>query len=320
MYDCPLHREVAELTEPGNTLQEYHTAIGKREIACVTQLSELPNSPITLCGPGTYQPTRAKKLRALHCYLDILSQILPEDKRISSSHLWHDDLHLGNIFVDPSEPTKVVGLIDWQSTELSSLYFHARQPHFIDYEGPPINGLERPQARKDLDQLEPSARREAEALYLHQSLCLLYMTLTHCQNSRLYAALQFQDTQQYLILLLARNILIDGEVTCLSQLAELESTWSDLSADRSSACPFAFSEKDRDGLEADMEGVVRGMQAMRSIRDGLGELFPEQGIVRPDHYDKALNALNQMREQVISTYASNSKEGKIWEKEWPFET
>lgn len=259
-------------------------------------------------------------MKALHYYLDIISHILPKDERIISAHLWHDDLHLGNIFVDPSEPTKVVGVIDWQSTELSPLYFHARQPHFIDYEGSPIDGLERPQPRKDLDRLEPSARREAEALYLHQSLCSLYMTLAHRQNPRLYAALQFQNTQEYLLLLLARNILIDGEVTYLSQLAELESTWPDLSADKTSACPFAFSEKDRDDLEADMQGVVRGMEAMRSIRDSLGELFPEQGIVKSDQYNEALDALNQMREQVISTFASNSKEREVWEKEWPFET
>ena len=315
-----MHQKGAELTEPGNTLQEYHTAIGKREIACVKQISELPKSPVTLCGPGTYRPSRAKKSRALHYYLDILSQILPKDERISSAHLWHDDLHPGNIFVDPSEPTKVVGLIDWQSTELSPLYFHARQPHFIDYEGPPINGLERPQLRKDLDRLKISARGEAEALYLHQSLCSLYMTLTHHQNSQLYAALQFQDTKQYLLLLLARNILIDGEVSYLSKLAELESTWSDVSADRLSACPFAFSDKDRDSLEADMEGVARGMEAMRLIRDSLGELFPEQGIVRPDQYDEALDALKQMKEQIISTFASDSREKETWKKEWPCET
>jgi len=118
------------------------------------------------------------------------------------------------------------------------------------------------------------------------------MTLTHHQNPRLYAALQYQATQQYLLLILARNILIDGEVSYLSQLAELESTWSDLSADKLSACPFAFSDNDRDGLEADMEGVIRGMQAMRSIRGSLGELFPEQGIVRTDQYDEALDALS----------------------------
>lgn len=311
--------KIAELIKKGGSLEAYHTAIGQREISCVRKLSELPKSPITLCGPGTYQPTRAKKLKALRHYLGIIKVLLPKDEEISSSHLWHDDLHLGNIFVDPSEPTKFVGLIDWQSTELSPLYFHTRQPHIIDYVGSPINGLERPQPRKDLDRLEPSERQQAEALYLHQSLCSLYNTLTHRQNPRLYAALQFQHTQKYLLLLLARDILIDGEVTYLSQLAESESTWAEFSADKDSSCPFTFSDKDRKGLEADTEGMTRGMEAMRSIRESLGELFPEQGIVRPDQYNEALDALAQMKEQIISTFASNSAEREVWEKEWPFE-
>ncbi|KAJ4992998.1 hypothetical protein SVAN01_01350 [Stagonosporopsis vannaccii] len=303
---------------PWNSLEAYHSAIGHREIACVDQLSELPKSPITLCGPGTYQPTRAKKIKAVRCYLEIIQHLLPEDEATSSSHLWHGDLHVGNIFVDPSEPTKVVGLIDWQSTELSPLYFHARQPHIIDYVGSPINGLARPQPRKDLDRLEPSARQQAEALYLQQSLCSLYNTLTHHQNPKLYAALQFQQTQKYLLLLLARNLLVDGEATYLSQIAELESTWSDFSVDQNSAYPFAFSGSDRNELEADLQGVMRGMEAMRSIRDSLGELFPEQGIVRAEQYDEALDALGQIKEQVISTFANNSEEEELWEKAWPF--
>ncbi|QDS77893.1 hypothetical protein FKW77_000546 [Venturia effusa] len=261
---------------PWSSLEAYHVAIGHREIACVNQLPELPKSPITLCGPGTYQPTRAKKLKALGHYLDIIRALLPKDEEISSAHLWHDDLHLVN--------------------RAMSAIFPCRQPHIIDYIGSPINGLARPQPRKDLDKLEPSARQQAESLYLHQSLCSLYNTLTHHQNLRLYAALQFQQTQKYLLLLLARNILIDGEVSYLSRLAELESTWTDFSADTCSTCPFTFSNEDRKDLEADMQGVTRGMEAMRSIRDSLGELFPEQGIVRPDQYDEALDALAQMRE------------------------
>ncbi|KAF3005696.1 hypothetical protein E8E13_005421 [Curvularia kusanoi] len=305
---------------PWNSLEAYHTAIGHREMTCISQFPELPKSPVTLCGPGTYQPTRARKLEALRHYLNIIRHILPKDENITLSHLWHEDLHVGNIFVDPSEPTKVVGLIDWQSTELSPLYFHARQPHFIDYEGSPINGLERPQPRKDLDKLEPSARREAEALYLYQSLCSLYMTLISRQNPRLYEAIEFQNTPQYEHLLLARNILIDGEVAYLSKLAELESTWSDLSVDNTSICPFTLPDKDRNDLEAEMQGVIRGMEAMRSIRDSLGELFPEQGIVRPEQFDETLDALNQMKEQVISAFASTPEEKEAWERNWPFET
>ncbi|KAH7397042.1 kinase-like domain-containing protein [Phaeosphaeria sp. MPI-PUGE-AT-0046c] len=308
------------LTPIGNSLEAYHLAIGQREMACIRNLAKLPKSPITLCGPGTYQPTKMKKLKALNCYLDLVKHLLPSDPQISSAHLWHDDLHLANIIVDPVEPTKILGLIDWQSTEISPLYFHARQPHFMDYDGPPINGLERPQLREDLDELEPSEREKANTLYLQQSLCSLYNTLIHRQNPRLYASLQFQRTQKYLLLVLARNILIDGEASYLAQVAELESTWDEFSGKDGSSYPFTFSEKERQELETDVEGVARGMNAMRSIKESLGELFPEQGIVKPEEYEEALDALSQIKTQVIDEFATNEVEKEEWEKMWPFGT
>ncbi|KAL5388578.1 hypothetical protein PMIN02_007701 [Paraphaeosphaeria minitans] len=303
---------------PWNSLQEYHSAIGHREIACVNQLPQLPISPITLCGPGTYQPTRERKLRALHCYLELIRFLLPTDRTISSAHLWHGDLHVANIFVNPSEPTEIVGLIDWQSTEISPLYFHGRQPHILDYDGPSVSGLERPQPPEDMDQLEGDAKKHAETLYLKQSLCSLYNTLTHHKNPKLYAAFEFQQTTSYLLLLLARNLLIDGEASYLLQVAELESKWDTLPGAKGCAYPFSFSQNDRKEMEVDVEGVVRGMEAMRAIREELGELFPEQGIVKPEQYDEAMDALGQMKEQVIKTFATTEHEREVWERLWPF--
>ncbi|KAH8724357.1 kinase-like domain-containing protein [Phaeosphaeriaceae sp. PMI808] len=305
---------------PWNSLEEYHNAIGHRETTCVKQLPHLPKSPITLCGPGTYQPTREKKLRALECYLQLIKFLLPLDPAISSVHLWHNDLHVANIFVDPSKPTQVVGIIDWQSTELCPLYFHARQPHIIDYEGPPISGLERPQPPKDMEKLEGEAKKHAETLYLQQSLCSLYNTLTRRQNPRLYAALEFQQSTAYLLLLLARNLLIDGEASYLSHVVNLEEAWDSLPRSDNTTYPFTFSPKERQEIEADVEGVVRGMEAMASIRETIGELFPEQGIVRPDQYEEALDALAQIKDQVIEQFAGTEQEREVWKKMWPFGT
>lgn len=120
----------------GTSLEEYHIAIGKHELACVQQLPFLPPSPLTLRGPGIYQTSREKKQRAIETYLKLLSFLLPKDDSLASAHLWHSDLHGGNIFVDPNDPTKIVELIDWQSTEIAPLYFQARQPQFIDHRGP----------------------------------------------------------------------------------------------------------------------------------------------------------------------------------------
>jgi hypothetical protein len=61
------------------------------------------------------------------------------------------------------------------------------------------------------------------------------------------------------------------------------------------------------------------MEAMRGVKESIGELFPERGIVRNDLYDDALNALQQMKEQVIDTYAKDEKEKEIWREGWPFD-
>lgn len=240
------------------------------------------------------------------------------DQAISSAHLWHDDLHVANIFVNPSKPTEIVGIIDWQSTEISPLYFHARQPHIIDYDGPPVYGLERPQPLKDTEKLGTNAKSHAGTLYLQQSLCSLYNTLIHHQSPKLYAALEFQQTTSYLLLLLARNLLIDGEATYLLQVAEVESAWDTFPRAKGSAYPLHFSAEEREQIEADAEGAVRGMEAMRSIKESMGDLFPEQGIVRPDQYEEALDALAQIKIQAIREFASNDQETEAWQTVWPF--
>ena len=274
-----------------------------------------------MCGPGTYTSTRDRKLKALDGYSALIECLLPEDTSISSAHIWHGDLHVANIFVDQAEPTKIVGLIDWQSTEVAPLYFQAQQPHIIDYDGPTVRGLERPQPPKDLDTFYATAKREAETLYLQQSLCSLYNTLTHHQDPKLYAALEFQHTTSYTLLLLACTLLIDGEASYLLQVAELQSKWSNLPEAKSTPYPFTFSAKDREAMDADVEGAVRGMEAMRAIREEIGELFPEQGIVRHEQYEEALDALRQMKEQVIEEFARNEEVRKACEEEvWPFGT
>lgn len=306
----------------GNTLEDYASAIGHRETTCVQKLPRLPRSPVTLCGPGTYLPTRQKKLKALQCYLTLLKFLLPTNLSIHSPCLWHSDLHSENIFVDPERPTKVVGIIDWQSTELAPLFEHARQPYFLDFEGPPIVGLERPRLPGNLAQLDPPAQREAKALYLKQSLCALYRALHHRQNPRLYRAMAFRETLSFDALLLARNLLVDGEATYLAQVVEIEKIWLDLPGVRArgpARFPFHFTKQEITEIETDVSGALRGMEAMREVQETLGELFPEQGIVRHDQYEETRAALRQIRAQVIDRFAKDERDREVWREGWPFD-
>ncbi|KKZ65633.1 hypothetical protein EMCG_08540 [[Emmonsia] crescens] len=310
---------------PCSTLVEYLTAIGRREIACVKALPDLPKSPIALYGPGTYQPSRARKLKALESYLAMIKYLGPVDQSITSSCLWHGDLHVENIFMDPKSPTEIVAIIDWQSTELAPLFHQARQPHFLDYDGPQLHGLERPSLPEDLPRLDIEAQMEAKALYYKQALCSLYRTFVHKTNPRLFRALEYRESPSFDLLLLARNLLIDGEATYLARIVELESTWADLPGvaildDKGCQYPFYFSDEEKAEIKRDMNGSLLGMQAMQSIKDSLGDLFPEQGIVKIEQYEEAKDALCQAKEFIIRKFARNQNEEKAWEEEWPFDS
>lgn len=303
----------------GPTLEEYLAAIGHREMACVKNIVKLPKSQIALYGPGTYQPTREKKLKAIESYLSLIKYLCPVDRSIASPCLWHSDLHVENIFVNPDAPTTIVGIIDWQFAEIAPLFYHARQPYFLDYDGPQLHGLERPRLPDNFKALSGDAQNEANALYSKQALVALYRTFVHKHNQRLYNALEYQETASFDLLLLGRNLLIDGEASYLARIVELENAWAGLPGVGESQYPFGFSDREKEEIERDVNGSLLGMQAMQSIRESLGDLFPEQGIVRPDQYDEAKDALGQAKEFIIQEFARNEEEKRVWGEEWPFD-
>jgi hypothetical protein len=258
---------------------------------------------VSLHGPGLYQPTREKKLKALETYFKLFKHLLPTDRCLRSAHLWHGDLHAGNIFVDPANPTQIVGLIDWQSTELSPLYFQARQPHFIDHEGPTMHGLERPDLPPDFAQLDASEKSAAQALFLHQSLCALYRTIVHHESPKIHECFEFQQSPAFTLLLFARNILIDGEAPYMAQACELGDMWETLPGAQGTAFPVSFSPAEMRSIRADLESAALGMAAMRSLRESLGDLFPESGYVASDRYQEAVDAIQRTRDRVLSDVA-----------------
>lgn len=234
----------------------------------------------------------------------------PPDSPLRTSHLWHGDLHEANIIVNPDRPTEIVGIIDWQSTELAPLYFHGKPPSLLDYEGPRISGLQKPSG---------PGPHKSQKVFFAQSLCVLYNNWTHHKNPRLQAAFDFQETTAFNLLLFARNLLIDGEITYLAQAAEVEQTWHEtFPTAHNSTCPVSFSEAQRQQLEEELAGTQRATHLMREVRASMGGLFPDKGLVPVHLYEEALSALEQVKEQVIEEFAENEEEAEIWHRDWPF--
>jgi len=256
-------------------------------------------------------------MEAIDIYSKLMCHLLHVDEALGKPHVWHNDLHSANIFVDPLNPTKITGIIDWQNIQIRPLYFQARQPFFIDHPGPRLRGLERPAFPKRDANADPAAHGGATTLYFQQSLCVLYKTLIHKQSPAIHRCFEFQESPAFDMLLLARNLLVDGEAAYIAQAVAMERIWPTLSCTQAVQFPLTFSEEDVMRAEKDAENASRGMQLLQAVRVSMGELFPERGMVRHEQYDEAKDALRQLNEQMIGQYARNEEEIKMLEDVWP---
>lgn len=119
------------------------------------------------------------------------------------------------------------------------------------------------------------------------------------------------------MLLLARNLLIDGEAAYIAQAVTLEHIWTTLPGAHAVPFPSTFSEEDVLCATEDAEDASRGGELLQAVRDSMGGLFPERGLVRHEQYDEAKDALRQLKEQVIAQYARTEEEIRMWEDGWP---
>lgn len=295
--------------------EDYLEAVGKRELTSVKQIPALPPPQITLCGPGTYISTRDTKLRAVDLYLQIYKLIAPSDVDLRKPTIWHQDLHVENIFVDPTAPTKVTSILDWQSTEIAPLFVQARLPQFLEHEGPRAEGLQRPRLPPNFDALEPAEQQRVKRLTLDQGLWIAYKIWIRARNPAFWKALEFQETSAFELLLCARTLLEDGEAIYAALVLELLEEGHASVRDSGVGIPADVAAR----IRSDSTDAIQGMEAMSMIRDTIGDLFPERGVVRAEQYKHAKNALGQCKTQIIDMYARSDADRIAWNASWPFD-
>ena len=153
-----------------------------------------------------------------------------------------------------------------------------------------------------------------------QSLIVLYGTLVQKRMPDLRKTFEFHDTPQFDLLILARKLLVDGETQYAAAALGLAETDANVrqaleaasAKERHQPFRFSFSEESRREIESQVEHSQRGMDLMASVKECMGDLFPEKGIVKAEQYEEANNALHQIEEEVLGEYAKNEDERKMW--------
>ena len=280
-----------------------------------------------LYGPGTYIPTRQKKEKAIQAYLDVVGVIAPVDTSLQRSCLWHTDLHVENVFVDPKDTTKITSIIDWQSTEAAPLFVQARPPNFIWFDGPKLDGLERPVRPSNMSDLSQEKRLVAESLFVAQSLLTLYRMLAHQRMPEVWKCFELQDSLSFNLFTVPRRLLLQGEAHYLSLVTHLAETDSRIkhalenprTEHREGGPRLSLSPEGVAEIETAQKQATKAMDLMEHVLKSMGGHVSESGFVRPEQYEEAKAQLQEIKETILQKFAKTEEERAVWEAHWPFD-
>ncbi|CAI7641051.1 unnamed protein product [Penicillium discolor] len=250
---------------PWPSLTPYLQAIGTREMKAIQSLKP-PKQVALFCGPKLYQPHAENTLIALASYQRIVNALTPTHTSIANPRIWHNDLHDDNIFVDPHNPERITGIIDWQCCHISPLGLAPR---------PTLSGLSAEEWS--------AAKRE----YTIQNVFIGWRQLMQAKSPDLYCAVEFRKTAAY------------GPTS-----SDLKDTWSDL-AGVTSDIPFPvdFSEIDIERIKLGSDDAAAETGLVSKVKEEVGDLWPDKGLIEHERYDGYKAALDEVKAQILKQLA-----------------
>ncbi|EFQ98706.1 phosphotransferase enzyme family protein [Nannizzia gypsea CBS 118893] len=256
-----------------------------------------------------------KFLRLLRQYLDLSPDMVPlkgaEDTH--SPTLWHPDLHLDNVFVDP-ETHNISQIIDWQSAAVMPLYYQRAIPRMFEHpSGVPCGWtMALPENYNDLDQDEKDKFESDRKSIACQKY---YEVETRVHNPRHVAAFQLQDLD---VRIDPSRIVVgawEGEAIFFLRRAiyRIVDQWESLCPGLG-PCPIGIKAKDLE-LHASEEEISSSVAEILTLfRDAWG--LPPDGMVHPADFERVKAAVAEQRDAFFES-ADNETDKELYKRIWP---
>ena len=124
------------------------------------------------------------------------------------------------------------------------------------------------------------------------------------------------------MIFLAHRMLEYGKVHFQSLLVEMQDTWAaELPAVTSNNVLFEFEflETDIECIGQDSDGAVAGVELLMEMRETMGDLWPDKGLIEHERYDECKSALNEMKTRAVEQLAETDEEKVEYERHGPFD-
>ncbi|KAL5323624.1 hypothetical protein ACEPPN_008163 [Leptodophora sp. 'Broadleaf-Isolate-01'] len=238
-------------------------------------------------------------LDLLDRYLQLAPAMVPQPSDDTHSPtLWHPDLHLDNVFVDPKSK-QITRVIDWQSAAVLPFFYQCGVPTMFKHQGP---------------FLEQDEKVMIDNLIGSECLHKYYLAITHNKNPRNWAALQLQDDVRTQPTRIVQSVWKDCDVFFLRRaLIRIVNRWEDLCPD-AGPCPVSFNEQEMALYAHEEENRSYISEILTLFRKNWRLL--QDGSIESARFEEIQNELTQMREAFIGA-ADNEEDRLLAEKLWP---
>jgi len=257
-------------------------------------------------------------LDLLDWYLQLTPAMVPPlgTDDTHSPTLWHPDLHLDNVFVDP-ESKQITRIIDWQSAAVMPFFYQCGVPRMFRHPGIVADGWALSELPEDYDSLDQNEKAKIDSDRKSETCHKYYEAETKTENPRHWAALQLDNadvrTEPSRLVV---NVWQDRDVFFLWRaLLSIVEQWQDLCPE-SDKCPVSFNEQELALHEAEEESMSNVGEILRLFRDKWG--LPPNGMVDPTEFDQIRTAVAELRDSFIED-ADDEAERELFAKLWPYQ-
>lgn len=297
---------------PGYSISSYGISIAQRELFRISREGQQ-------CQSSYYKGTVDQQRQLLDVTVDLMKLLDSNDflRTACQPTLWHTDLHMGNIFVAPDECSRIVSVIDFQSTSVLPAFLQAQWPIFLrppqnyDY----VKGIFQPKLPDDFDQLDEESRILALREWSQVKLAKAYEVSTYLEDRPAHNAMSVPRVFRELFIRCG-EVSEEGIVPLRACLIEIFQNWASLGF--SGNCPYSFSQAEIDEHECQF-AEYRAWHEVRALAEECLDTDAE-GWIAPQ---LDINEKRRQNEELMALYiekVAGERSAKEAKAMWPFLT
>ncbi|EEP82721.1 predicted protein [Uncinocarpus reesii 1704] len=300
---------------PWRRPEDYAKAMGNNEIAWIKKYaSPRMNYYVSLKDPELPDQALALLLK----YLEAIPHLIPNDPEAATNVLWHPDLHLDNVFVDPATG-KITSIIDWQGASVAPMFYQSCVPRMFRHYGPVREGWVVPSRPDNFDTLGAEDQARVDQELENETMHKYYeaMVAKHAPHHWRILNQQRDINHRRRPTWLVTGVWENKDLFFLRySLISIAALWDRLRPDEMTECPVNFTPEDLYRHTKEDENMTGIGKMLKLFRDQ--EVLPVDGMVDPEDIEAA-KMNSQKFKDVFVGLAKDEEERELFSKLWPYQ-